>query len=82
MKFKALARDSDLLPSVKADSEWEQLIFAWRTDLTRIAESFSKGDAKVNPKKYPDTCRNCDVQPFCRIYERIEDAYAEPEDGA
>jgi ATP-dependent helicase/nuclease subunit B len=82
MKFKALARDSDLLPSVKADPEWEQLIASWRTDLTRIAESFSKGDAKVNPKKYPDTCRNCDLQPFCRIYERTEGAYAEPEDGA
>ena len=46
-----------------------------------IAESFSKGDAKVNPKKYPDTCRNCDLQPFCRISERTEGAYAEPEDG-
>ena len=81
MKFKALAQSSDLLPSVKAHPEWEQLIASWRTDLTRIAESFSKGDAKVNPKKYPDTCRNCDLQPFCRISERTEGAYAEPEDG-
>ena len=82
MKFKALARDNDLLPSVKADPEWEQLIVSWRTDLTRIAESFSKGDAKVSPKKYPETCRNCDLEPFCRISERTEDAYAESEDGA
>ncbi len=82
MKFKALARDSDLLPSVKADPEWEQLIASWRTGLTRIAERFSEGDAKVSPKKYPDTCRKCDLQSFCRIYERIEGAYAEPEDGA
>ena len=81
MKFKALARDSDLLPSVKADPEWEQLIASWRTDLTRIAESFSEGDAKVNPKKYPDTCRKCDLQSFCRIYERVEGAYVEPEDS-
>ena len=81
MKFKALARDSDLLPGVKADPEWEQLVVSWRIDLTRIAESFSKGDAKVDPKKYPVTCRTCDLQSFCRIYERIESTYAEPEDG-
>ena len=82
MKFKALARDSNLLPGVKADPEWKQLVASWSTDLTRIAVSFSEGDAKVNPKKHPDTCRICDLQPFCRIYERIESTYAEPEDGA
>ena len=81
MKFKALARDRDLLPGVKADPDWEQLVVSWRIDLTRIAESFSGGDAEVNPKKYPDTCRNCDLQSFCRIYERIESAYTELEDG-
>ncbi len=81
MKFKALARDSNLLPGVKADPEWKQLVVSWRTDLTRIAVSFSEGDAKVSPKKHPDTCRTCDLQPFCRIYERIESTYAEPEDG-
>lgn len=82
MKFKALARDSNLLPGVKADPEWKQLVASWSTDLTRIAVSFSEGDAKVNPKKHPDTCRICDLQPFCRIYERIESTYVEPEDGA
>jgi ATP-dependent helicase/DNAse subunit B len=82
MKFKALARDSNLLPGVKADPEWKQLVASWSTDLTRIAVSFSEGDAKVNPKKHSDTCRICDLQPFCRIYERIESTYAEPEDGA
>jgi RecB family exonuclease len=81
MKFKALARDSDLLPGVKADPEWKQLVVSWRTDLTRIAVSFSEGDARVNPKKHLYTCRNCDLKPFCRIYERIESAYAEQEDG-
>lgn len=81
MKFKALARDSDLLPGVKADPKWEQLVVSWRTDFTRIAENFSEGNAKVNPKKYLDTCRDCDLQPFCRIYERIDSKHA-PEDGA
>jgi len=79
MKFKALARDSDLLPSVKADPEWKQLITSWQTDLTCIAESFSKGDAKVNPKKFPDTCPKCDLKSFCRISERIDSSYVELE---
>ena len=81
MKFKAIARDSDLLPGVKANPDWEQLVVSWRIDLTRIAESFSKGDAKVNPKRHPDTCRTCGLQPFCRIYERIESTYTDQENG-
>ena len=81
MKFNALVRDSDLLPGVKADPEWKQRVVSWRTDLTSIAVSFSEGDAWVNPKKHLYTCRNCDVKPFCRIYERIESAYAQKEDS-
>ena len=82
MKFIGLARDSGLLPGMKADPEWKQRVVSWRIDLTRIAVSFSEGDAWVDPKKHPDTCRNCDLQPFCRIYERIESKYTEQEDGA
>jgi probable DNA repair protein len=78
MRFAALARDSNLLPGVKTASEscrydsWEELITAWRTDLVRIAASFSSGDAQVDPKKFPHTCRNCDLRSFCRIDERME----------
>jgi len=81
MKFIGLARDSDHLPGVKADPEWKQRVVSWRTDLTRIAMSFYEGDARVDPKTFSRTCRNCDLQPFCRIYERIESAYADQEDG-
>ena len=90
MQFAALARDDNLLPGVKAFSEsrqrdrhgsWEELVAAWRTDLTRLAASFHNGDARVDPKKYPFTCRNCDMQPFCRIYERSESAFSQQEEG-
>ncbi len=86
MKFAALARDSDLLPGIKAFAEsyyrdrhasWQEVVDAWRTDLTRVAAGFAGGDAKVDPKQYPDTCRYCDVKPFCRIYERLENALDE-----
>lgn len=83
MQFVALARDGDLLPEVKAFAEsrqrsssphtsWEELVAAWRADLAHIAASFCSGDARVDPKKYPLTCRDCEVQAFCRIDERIE----------
>ncbi|MGH8685551.1 MAG: PD-(D/E)XK nuclease family protein [Nitrosospira sp.] len=86
MRFATLARDGDLLPGVKAFSEsrlggqygsWEELIAAWRTDFTRIAASFSSGNAQVDPKKRPHTCRNCDLRSFCRIDERMERALME-----
>ena len=92
MQFAALARDGDLLPEVKAFAEsrqrsfsphasWEELVAAWRVDLTHIAASFCSGDAQVDPKKYPLTCRDCDVQPFCRIYERLEKSALLDEEG-
>ncbi len=83
MRFTALARDGDLLPGVKAFAEsryrdrhgsWQELLAAWRAELARIAASFAGGDAEVDPRKYPQTCRHCDVKPFCRIYERLENA--------
>jgi probable DNA repair protein len=86
MKFAALARDADLLPGIKAFAEsyyrgrhasWQEVVAAWRADLARIAASFTGGDAEVDPKQYPNTCRYCDVKPFCRIYERLENALDE-----
>ena len=86
MGFTGIARDNDLLPAIKAFSEsrqknyydsWEVLIAAWRTDLTDLAIGFFNGDARVDPKKYPQTCLYCDMQPFCRIYERINASSAE-----
>jgi ATP-dependent helicase/DNAse subunit B len=48
----------------------------------QLADGFMNGDARVMPKKYPETCRYCDMQPFCRIRERLtitEDRDAENE---
>jgi probable DNA repair protein len=83
MNFAALARDEDLLPDTRAFSDsryrdrhgsWQEVVAAWRADLTRIAAGFVAGAAAVDPKQYPNTCRYCDVKPFCRIYERLENA--------
>ncbi|KIO50171.1 PD-(D/E)XK nuclease family protein [Nitrosospira sp. NpAV] len=88
-RFAALVRDSDVLPGVKMLPEsrlgnryrsWEELVGAWRTDLTRIAISFSSGDAQVDPREFPHTCRNCDLRSICRIDERMETLFTGQED--
>ncbi|SFD95897.1 PD-(D/E)XK nuclease family protein [Nitrosomonas sp. Nm166] len=89
MGFAAIMRDADLLPDVKAFSQlsgckqfasWEDLITAWRQQLTHLAEGFCSGNAKVNPKDFPATCAYCDMQLLCRIHERTGEDSAEQED--
>ena len=72
MKFAALAADETLLPVRKSlpDIGWDAQLAEWRTVLTQLATQFSQGEAAVRPKK-PATCRNCDLQPLCRIHERL-----------
>jgi hypothetical protein len=89
MRFTALARDGDLLPGAKALREsrhadqyasWEDLVGAWQADLARIAADFIGGNAKIDPKTYPHTCRYCDVRSVCRIYERAGNEFTEQEE--
>lgn len=80
MRFVGIACDEDLIPGVKGYSElmqcqqyesWAMIVDSWRNNLKALAKGFSSGNAKVDPKRYPITCRYCDVQPFCRIHEKI-----------
>jgi probable DNA repair protein len=90
MRFTALARDGDLLPGRKvkvlgeshADqyATWEDQVAAWHADLARLAADFIGGNAKIDPKTYPHTCRYCDVRSVCRIYERAGNEFTEQEE--
>ena len=81
MAFLGLARDKSLLPRRASDSktrkrlclirDWNGLVAAWQEELDRLCQAFLRGDAGVLPKRYPATCEHCDVQPFCRVSERI-----------
>lgn len=51
---------------IKADSLDTQ-IGKWQQVLTRLAEDFHAGDARVAPKQYPSTCRYCDQRLLCRL---------------
>lgn len=84
MGFVGIVRDADLLPGMKAFSDisrddslnsWEELVKVWHQNLTNLAIGFLHGKAQVDPKSSL-TCRYCDLQPFCRIYERGSHALA------
>jgi hypothetical protein len=42
-------------------------IVEWRRVLTILAEEFAAGDARVQPKKYPQTCEYCAQRLVCRL---------------
>jgi probable DNA repair protein len=73
MKFVGLARDAGVLPGAKPPApRWDEQRALWRAELERLAGDFAAGYAAVDPKKPPHTCRNCGLQPLCRIGERTE----------
>jgi ATP-dependent helicase/nuclease subunit B len=45
----------------------EEQIGVWRGVLTRLAEEFAAGDARVRPKQYPKTCKYCAQRLVCRL---------------
>ncbi len=73
--FTALAAEPDLLPvrgnQWKAQyASWSALVNYWSDVLERLATSFAAGEAAVDPKRLPQTCRYCDLPTLCRINER------------
>ncbi|MCU1322959.1 MAG: putative repair protein [Acidobacteriaceae bacterium] len=70
-----LARLKDA-PTLEAQVE------AWRRVLTGLAEKFAAGDARVRPKKYPDTCEHCAQRLVCRLDVAVLDADMDEENGA
>lgn len=47
----------------------ERLRHEWRVELTRLAGAFVDGDARVDPRDGPSTCRRCDFATLCRVHE-------------
>ncbi|MCP5246778.1 MAG: PD-(D/E)XK nuclease family protein [Burkholderiales bacterium] len=80
MGFSAILSEQNVLPGVIAFNQikacahfqtWGELTTKWKQDLTQLASGFLSGDASVSPKNYPVTCQHCEMQPFCRIHERL-----------
>ena len=71
MRFMGLTREDGLLPQVKAAESWNGLVEGWRRELDVLGREFAQGVARVDPKREFKTCRHCDLQPLCRVHERI-----------
>lgn len=97
MRFIGYQRDGELLPGVQVctgpdgrggkggdnDSHtmWQQQTATWHEDISGLAAGFVAGKADVDPQQYPHTCRQCDLQSFCRIYGQTGSSMEEDEEG-
>lgn len=71
MRYMGFSRQKDLIPDVKPAKDWDALVAGWKKELDALGLGFASGDARVDPKKLLQTCRYCDLQPLCRVYERV-----------
>jgi ATP-dependent helicase/nuclease subunit B len=49
----------------------EEIREQWSNALSNLAVQFLAGDAAVEPKLYPSTCKYCALAPLCRVAETI-----------
>jgi ATP-dependent helicase/nuclease subunit B len=80
MRYMGFSDRKDLIPGVKPAQDWAALLAGWRQELEALGAGFASGDARVDPKKLLATCRYCDLQPLCRVYERLSALGDEGED--
>jgi len=58
-----------LVHDVIENGTWESQIEVWNNTFKKIMDDFLQGNASVDPKNKNETCRLCDLQSFCRVYE-------------
>jgi len=71
MRFMGFSRRDGLVPGVKAAGSWRGLFASWREALESLARGYAMGDARVDPKRGLETCRNCGLRALCRVHERL-----------
>ena len=79
--FVGVAREKGLVPGVgplqgraaksREAGSWEAMVESWRAETARLGGDFVSGDAHVDPKGKLATCDRCDLQPLCRVHERV-----------
>jgi ATP-dependent helicase/nuclease subunit B len=72
MAFRGFSKEKNLLPKVELYRDWRGLLDQWREETKRLGAAFAAGDARVDPKYALKTCRLCDLQTLCRVYENID----------
>jgi ATP-dependent helicase/nuclease subunit B len=71
MCFSGYSKDKGALPKVEQYRDWDGLIASWQREAETLGAGFAAGDARVDPKKALQTCRNCDLQTLCRVHEKL-----------
>lgn len=71
MRYMGFSEQKDAIPGVKPAKDWVALVDGWKKEIESLGAGFAAGDARVDPKKQLATCRYCDLQPLCRVYERV-----------
>jgi ATP-dependent helicase/nuclease subunit B len=64
-----------------AQPDWPAQLAFWRRELEQLAEDYLAGRAGADPKKGSATCRECELQTFCRIGAQETDGAEEPDAG-
>lgn len=55
--------------SEESAAAWNRQLEQWRVSLEELSEEIETGLAVADPKRGATTCRNCDLQCFCRVHE-------------
>jgi hypothetical protein len=71
MKFMGFSKDDKVIEGVKRAKAWKPLLRAWRDEAEALGGAFASGEARVDPKRGLQTCRNCDLHTLCRVFEKI-----------
>ncbi|HEX5130720.1 MAG TPA: PD-(D/E)XK nuclease family protein, partial [Usitatibacter sp.] len=77
--FAGVAREKGLLPGLSPQlrsrtrdaGPWDQMIATWREETAKLGSAYLAAEASVDPKEKLATCERCDLQPLCRVHERI-----------
>lgn len=73
LEFVGRVEDADLImPGETALSKppySQEMLQGWQNVLRDLAQQFLNGEAQVDPRQYPDTCKFCDLPGLCRIAE-------------
>jgi ATP-dependent helicase/nuclease subunit B len=81
MRFMGYSQAEGLLPKVQIYRDWKKLLAQWKEDAEALGASFASGDARVDPKDELKTCRRCDLQTLCRVYEKFSGLRSEEGGG-
>src|SRR5467141_1426681 len=72
MAFRGFSKEKNILPKVELYRDWRGLLDQWRKETGDLGAAFAAGDARVDPKYALKTCRLCDLQTLCRVYENVD----------